>query len=467
MIGVGIKTYNLSDPPEYQCRRYPCEGPVRPDGTYLSHYVINANRNNNQHLPYDCLAQYNATLRVWTRVNFQVGNATFTPRTDCATKRALYYTLIVDGTSVTSGTSAGRIRPWSILMVAATPVAVNVVISLLAVVRSRGGYNPQEGRPVDLSRGFVLKRPISPLPVALLLSSPFLSFLSFRQIFRSQTYRVVFGLLIASSAAGVALAGFYGSLWAIAWGIMFLAAGATLFFTRFRHEKLEMPLGRVTRLLLRFPQLIVVSILYATLQCIWYVGWLWCYLRLAGRMGTAADVFLFFSLLWVAQYMNKQLYAVAGSVFAAWYFALTERSAKRRAVIRWPLMNGLKRALFNSQGTICAWATLDAMIKSLTVAQNSLRTALSPRSQVFAVLLGILKAIFRSINPYGLSYAMVYGKGLVLSSIEAFGLIEETNISLLAADTLLNYASESGREGRRTCANTEAWFFGFKQEEPS
>lgn len=248
------------------------------------------------------------------------------------------------------------------------------------------------------------------------------------------------GMTVASGAAAVALAGYYKSLWSIAWALILVVAGATLFFTRYTHEKLEMPLARAVMTLWRFPQLVLYSIVVSVLQCMWFVGWLWCFLKLSGRMGTAADVFLFFSLLWLTQYLNKNIYAISGSVFAAWYYALTEPRAKRRAPVRWPLTNAFKRCSFQSLGTVCAWATLDALIKIITVFQNSMRVIMSPRSQCFAVLLGLVKALFRSVNPYGLCYAMIYGKGLHVSSMEAYGLIDATNIKLLTADSLLGYA---------------------------
>ena len=83
-------------------------------------------------------------------------------------------------------------------------------------------------------------------------------------------------------------------------------------------------LDTTVQVLDRFPAITLIAIAQVLSQVLSFIGWIYLYVTLFGRLGSAVDFVLFFVLMWLGQVTRYILHVTIAGVTAIWYFQLRE-----------------------------------------------------------------------------------------------------------------------------------------------
>jgi hypothetical protein len=139
-----------------------------------------------------------------------------------------------------------------------------------------------------------------------------------------------------------------------------------------------------------YPSIIVLGVVEVSFKLALFVGWIFAFATLSGRMGVAVDMLLFVGLVWVCQVVHYTSYTATSGVTATWCVCDPNEPPKpgdvyercrtltlRRVCVR-PRryfgkkiphagLRALKRATTTSFGSVCVGATTMTMLKALKV----------------------------------------------------------------------------------------------------
>lgn len=226
---------------------------------------------------------------------------------------------------------------------------------------------------------------------------------------------------------------FGGLIWAVLWVISFFSHALYLFasFSTFYNADLiiEMAVGIIKA----YPSIIVLGVVEVSFKLALFVGWIFAFATLSGRMGVAVDMLLFVGLVWVCQVVHYTSYTATSGVTATWYFGKKIPHAGLRA---------LKRATTTSFGSVCVGATTMTMLKALKVVTGYLRsTPVIALSAVGAGCFMVVDALLQYANVYGFSHVAIYGTSFGNASKAALTLITAAGFQPMMVDDMVGLSS--------------------------
>ena len=234
---------------------------------------------------------------------------------------------------------------------------------------------------------------------------------------------------------------FVGCIAYFAWGWMvlffFLAVfhSLYLFIGMNKLPDAGLMLDTTVQVLDKFPGLTAIAIAQVLSQVCSFVGWIYLYVTLFGRLGTAVDFVLFFVLMWLGQITRYILHVTIAGVTAIWYFQLREP---------YPIFFSLLRACTTSLGSITFGSMLMTVSKFVRVIAGFLRNQAKVDAQAFAAVFLVLDGLLGHFNLYGFCYVAIYGLSFINASSKAMKTISHAGIKAMMMDHLIGGASIAG-----------------------
>lgn len=234
---------------------------------------------------------------------------------------------------------------------------------------------------------------------------------------------------------------FVGCIVYYAWGWMlvffFVAVFHSLYlaFSAYKLPDAGLMLDTTIVVLDKFPAVTVIAVAQVVSQVSFFVGWIYLYVTLFGRLGYWIDVVLFIVLLWLGQSTRYVLHVAVAGCTGAWYFQLKEP---------YPVFFSVLRACTTSAGSIVFGSMLMTVTKITRVIAGFLRSQARVDAQACAAVFLILDSVLGQFNLYGFCFVAIYGLAFVDASRKAMRIINAAGIKAIMMDHLIGGASIAG-----------------------
>ena len=218
---------------------------------------------------------------------------------------------------------------------------------------------------------------------------------------------------------------------------IFLAVFHAVYFylSKSKFPDLAMVMDTATTVLHKFPVLTALAVVQVMSQVFLFVGWIYLYVTLFGRLGDLVDCVLFFVLLWLGQITRYILHVTIAGCTASWYFNLKEPR---------PVFFAALRACTTSIGSITFGSMLMTVAKTCRVISGFLRNQARLEAQACAAAFFILDYLLSKFNLYGFCFVAIYGLPFRVASGKAMTMINRAGIKSMMMDDLISGASIAG-----------------------